>query len=380
MILYTPVLYDPFGRRLAALPQIGGGDSGAALDYVLTTVPGAVGDCTLTLPPRALDAALLNQHTRLGIWRSIHGRAPMLDGNAIWLLQDVTVSAAGLELQFAHANCLLQTRVIAYPSDGVFVQRVAAPADDQIKALARENLGALINGTQRYGVETQADLSAYLQIAADLGQGASIPVADIAQRTLAEVARDLCQASAQAGTWLTVQIEAITPALLELRTYAGQRGVDRSRASGSPFVLSEQNGRLENVRVTRSWRDTASMVLAGGAGDGSLRAVATAFDAARAAASPFGRIERFIESSNTGNFAVLQQQANAALRAARETVMLTADLRETPSATRGVHYDVGDVLIAQDARATLETSVRLDVVRVTVGNGQQQSQASLRSL
>ena len=152
------------------------------------------------------------------------------------------------------------------------------------------------------------------------------------------------------------------------------------QASNTKSRVSEQNGRLENARVTRSWRDTVSMVLAGGAGDGSLRAVATAFDTARAAASPFGRIERFIESSNTGDLAVLQQQANAALRAARETVVLTADLRETPSAARGVHFDVGDVLIAQDARTALETSVRLDAVRVTVGNGQQQSQASLRSL
>lgn len=373
MIAATPILYDPFGGNRRPLPAY------AELDYVLTCVPGSVGELTLTLAPGAIDPALLLQDARIGVERSVNGRAPTLDGDAIFLLQDVEMSAKGTVLRAAHANTVMHTRVIAYASDGVFVTRVAGPADNQIKALARENLGALINGALRYGVETQADLSSYLSIAADLSQGASVPIDGIAGRYLDEVIKDLCQQSAQNGVYLTCLVEAISPARLELRTYAGQRGVDRTQA-GQRFVLSEANGRVENVTTVRSWRESASMIYALGAGDGGDRAVATAFDSARAGASPFGRREKVVEAGNTADLVVLQGVADAALRGARETVVLTADLRETATATRGIHYDLGDILIVHDDRAGLDTSVRLDTVRVTVGQGKQQSQAQLRSV
>ena len=100
----------------------------------------------------------------------------------------------------------------------------------------------------------------------------------------------------------------------------------------------------------------------------------------RAAASPFGRVEHFVESSDTDTPAVLQGVADAALRQARETRVLTADLRETDGATRGLHYDLGDVLTVEHARTQQQFDARLDVVRVSVGGGQQRSQAALRSL
>ncbi len=374
MITYTPILYNPFGERRAVFATF------TTLDYVLNCTPGGVGELALELSPTAVDPSFLVQDARIGVWRSINGRAATLDGNALFLLQDVETSASGMTLAAMHANCLLHARTINYASDGVFVQRVAAPADNQIKAFARENLGALINGALRYGAETYADLSSYLSIAADLGLAPSIPVADVAQRYLDEVIRDLCQQSATAGTYLTAMVEAITPALLELRTYTGQRGVDRSRSSGQPLTLSEAKGSVENVKVKKSWRESASFIIAGGAGDGSGRAVATALDTARAGASPFGRRERFIESSDTADLAVLQQVANAELRRAREIITMEADLRESDTAMRGVQYDLGDILVVADARTRSEFDVRLDVVHVTVGNGQQRSQATLRSL
>ncbi|HNP70568.1 MAG TPA: hypothetical protein PKK15_05645 [Kouleothrix sp.] len=379
MIDYVAYLFDPFGRYRTTISQFIDAD-GAALDYTVSCVPGAVGECVLT-PPLGTDPSLFVQDGRIAIGRSINGRAPVIDMQAIFLIKEIEDSATSTIVRAAHTNCLLHTRTINYPADSAYVQRAAAPADDQIKALARENLGSLINTGLRYGVETQADLSAYLQIAPDLAQGASVPVADIAQRTLGEVIRDLCAQSATAGTYLTAMVEAITPALLELRTYAGQRGLDRrAGVAVRPIVLSEATGTVENVKVIRSWREAATFVIAGGAGESSDRLIATAFDAVRAAASPFGRVERFVESSDTDTPAVLQGVADAALRQARETRVLTADLRETDGATRGLHYDLGDVLTVEHARTQQQFDARLDVVRVSVGGGQQRSQAALRSL
>lgn len=380
MIDYYAYIFDPLGRYRTTISQFVDADGGAALDYTVTCVPGAVGECVLT-PPLGTDPSLFEENARIAIGRSINGRAPVIDMQAIFLVKEIEDSARRTIVRAAHANSLLFTRTINYPADSVFVQRAAAPADDQIKALARENLGSLISAGLRFGVETQADLSAFLQIAPDLGLGASVAVADCAQRLLGEVIRDLCAQSATAGTYLTTMIECVTPALLELRTYAGQRGIDRrAGVAARPLVLSEATATVENVAVIRSWRDAATFIIAGGAGDGADRLIATSFDGTRAANGPFGRVERFIESSDTDIPAVLQGVADAALRQARETRVLTADLRDEGGATRGLHYDLGDMLTVEHPRTRQQFDARLEVVRVAVGGGQSRSQAALRSL
>ena len=46
----------------------------------------------------------------------------------------------------------------------------------------------------------------------------------------------------------------------------------------------------------------------------------------------------------------VMDEADAALEAARPTIVFTGDLIETPSCTRGVQFDLGDIVTAEDPR------------------------------
>lgn len=365
-------LADPFGEHLATIANY------TQLDYVLNCTPGAVGVLELTLDT-SFDTSLVQRDGRIGVWRSLNGQAPYLDNDAIYLIETITFRSSSTFVRAYHATTLMSRRIIAYPAGSSYADKAAAPADDQIKAFWRENAGASIVAADRDGVETQADISAYVSTQADLGAGASTAKA-AARRVLLDVARELSEASETAGTYLTFEIAAPTERTLELRTYAGQRGIDHTADSDNPVILSESRGNLENAVLTIDWHDEATFTDAGGSGEKVDRRIQTAFSATRAAVSPLARIERFVDMSNVDTDSALADEADAALEAARPTIVFTGDLIETPATTRGVQFDLGDIVTAEDPRARRQFDVRLDVIHETIGGGQRRVQVALRSL
>jgi hypothetical protein len=150
---------------------------------------------------------------------------------------------------------------------------------------------------------------------------------------------------------------------LEVRTYINQRGVDRRS-----LILSEAQGNLENVRVQKSHRNEATVVIAAGGGLGASRVIAVAEDLTRMAASPLNRRELLIEKTDTTDPAILADKADAALRAAAPTVVITGNLVNTDSATRGIHYNIGDLVTVEHPVAG-RFIVRLEVVTCRVSGG-----------
>jgi ReqiPepy6 Gp37-like protein len=375
-VLTTFRLADPLGNHLIEIADY------ESADYTLNCSPGGVGVLELTLPT-SFDAALLLYHGRIGAWRSLSGRSPYLDGSAIFLVETFKYSSRRTWIRAYHTNTLLDSRIIAYDAGTSYTDKAAAAADDQIKTFWKENAGASIVAVDRDGVETQADISAYVSTQANLGQGASVAKA-AARRKLLEVAKELAEASTTAGTYLTFEIVAPTESTLELRTYAVSRGVDRRASTASPVILSEQRGNLESAELLVDYHDQATFIVAGGSGEKADRLIATTFDATRAGLSPFGRIERFADMANVGDLTSLQDDADAGLRDARPLILFTGNLVETPAFQRGIHYDLGDMLTAEHPRTRAQFDVRLDVVReVITKDGREtrrQVQAGLRSV
>lgn len=371
---YTCRIADPAGNVLAEVANFvdnpeGGG---AALDYALTV--GGVGALQLTLPA-TFDAGLLRLDGRIGVWRSINGRPPALDGQAIFFIRTWIYTEATTTVTAYHATSLLERRIVAYYAGTSYSDKAATAAGDQIKAVADENLGAGISAADRIGAETQADISALVDIQADLGDGASIAAQD-AWTNLYDLVRDISDGSTEAGTYLAAEIVAPTESTLELRTYEGQRGVDHRASSGAPVILSQAAGSLTNARLVVDHRDEKTVVIAGGAGEGAERLTATAVDSTRLGASPFNRVEVFGDYTNISDAATLQDKADALLRASRPRIEFTADVVETDGATRGIHYDLGDLVTAEFRGQQYDC--RLDVIGVTVGGGQQRSTARVR--
>lgn len=357
-VFTTCRLADPFGTPLAEIANF------AKLDVVMNCAPGGIGVLELTLP-NSFNPTLLLEDGRIGVWRAINGRSPYLDNGAIYLIRYLNFGPQNILVRAYHANTLLTRRIIAYAAGSSYTTKAAAAADDLIKTFVNENMLAGIVGADRDGVETYADVSAYLTKQANVSFGASIAKA-AARRNLMDVCVDLANASNTAGTYLTFEIYAPTESTLELRTYTGQRGVDRRHGTASPVILSRQRGNLTDDHLITDYSTAATFVVAGGQGEEDLRLIGTAFDSARASASPFGRIEMFRDASNVATQAAVNNEADSQLRAARPVVYVTGTLIETPALTRGIDFDLGDIVTVDQPQARQQFDVRLDIVHETV--------------
>lgn len=381
MAVFTTIrIADPFGAPLTEVACYGTPDvdasASAGLDLVLNCAPGGVGVVEASLP-LSINPQFLMEDGRVGVWRSINGRPPYLDNNAIHLIRTLKYTSTGYFLRAYHATKLLDRRIIAYAAGSTYCTKAAAPADDLIKAFFNENMLAGIVGADRDGVETYADVSAYLTKQANLGQGASIAKA-AARRKLFDVCTELAQASATAGIYLTFEILAPTEGTLELRTYTGQRGVDHRVGTTNPILLSELRGNLANAELTIDYDGTNSCIVAGGQGEESNRLIGTAFDSARASTSPFGRNERFWDASNVATQAAVDDEADAQLRQSRPLVYMTGALMETPGLTRGIDFDLGDIVTAEQSGQQYD--FRLDMIHESIRADGRKMDCGLRSV
>jgi len=371
---YTCRIADPFGVPLAEVanfvddPDAGG----AALDYALNV--GNVGALSLTVPI-SFDTRLLRLDGRIGVWRSINGRAPTLDGQAIYLIRTWRYTNQSTTVTAYHATSLLKRRIIAYYAGTSYSTKAADSAGNQIKAYAKEQLGSTISSANRIGAETQADLSSLVRVQANQNDGVTVAAQD-AWANLYDLITQLADASTQAGTYMTAEIVAASAETLELRTYATVRGVDHRASSRQPVILSEDTGSLTNCVLTVDRSQEVTYAICAGTGSGTSRITATSVDATRMGDSPSNRIEVFGDYTNISDATVLQDKADALVRAGRPRTEFTADIVDTESTTRGVQYDVGDLVTARFRNQQYDC--RVDVIGVRVSGGTQHSTARVR--
>lgn len=373
MISYEVRIADSYGVNLTTITNFTD-DGGAALEYVLNV--GQIGVLTLAVP-LSINPDFFKKDGRVSVWRAVAGRQPKMDGDAVYLIRKIEYGINTTRITAYHVNTLLARRIIAYAAGTSYTSKTAAAADNQIKTIVSENFGGGISAANRDGAETQADISAYLSIQANLGLGASIAKA-CTRRRVADVIRELCEASTTAGTYLAAEIVAPTETTLELRTYTGQRGVDHRASSGSPVIVSVERGNLENPQLTVDWTDEITFAIAGGQGEGANRLIATASDSTRMGESAFGRIEDFLDMANVADATALQDDADAAVRNGRARITFSGDLIDTPAATRGIHYDVGDIVTGEFRKQQYD--VRLDVIHTSVARGKVTQRVQLRSV
>lgn len=363
---YRVTLFDPFGGNPLVLDEV------ASLTWARTV--NSVGALALTLPLRYPLARFARDGRLLVERQAVAGGAWRVVGETIWFVRRA-VRATGatgertLQVTAFDALHLLGRRIVAYAAGSAQASKGGA-ADDLIKAVVRENLGGLATDAGR-------DLSGYLTVAPDVGAGASVEKA-FSRRNVLTVCQELAAASAEGGRYVAFDVVADGPDALTFRTYAGQRGADHRWPGGSPPVLlSPEAGTLEMVTTVFDATDEVTFVYVGGQGEGEARAVATATDGARAAASPFNRIEAFRDARNTEDEGALQDEAAARLREGRPRRLFEAAVVETAGLRFGVDFGFGDFVTAQHERERLDC--RIETVRVAVVGGEERVEVRLRS-
>jgi hypothetical protein len=349
---YEIKIFSPVGLQLAEVPDWVG--------LQLARKVGDVGTLTLTLPFRYLP--YLTTDTVLEVYRQPDGGGLALVMESRWMVRRMKryLSETGellIQLTAFDGVSLLKRRIIAYVAGSSQAAKTAA-ADDMIKTIVKENLGASASDANRIVP------SSYFSVAANLTAAPSQTKAFAWRNTMLEVLQEIAQASTLAGTYLTFDVVALAGGAWELRTYTGQRGVDHRWPGGFiPVIFDPALGNVSNLSLTDDWVDEKTYVYALGQGDGAARTSAPAYDNTRIAVSPFGRIETARDSRNTADSGGLQAEANSYLRECRQKRIFDAQLRDTPNSVYGVNFDLGDQVTGNFFGETIDC--RIEVISIT---------------
>ena len=153
---YEVRVTDPFGTTIRAI------DDFKSLYYARKI--NSVGELSMTIENSSeSDINVFVPENRIEVWRS-REETPHLDMDAVWFIHTVTsrqdsYGSLILEIEAHDQIGLLERRIIPY-NEGNPTTEKQAESDDVIKAIMRENFGALASDTDR-------DLSTYLTIQAD---------------------------------------------------------------------------------------------------------------------------------------------------------------------------------------------------------------------
>ncbi len=370
MTTYSVYLDDAFGNRLA--------DASTFLLLEYSRVVNAASTLKLTLPGSFNTQMLINPDGRIEVWRKLDSGREYLDTNVVWLIKkiDQKIDGSGLQTIVVEADTPLSIlrepgRFVNYVTGSSTSTYAAAPADNQIKEVARDNIGVDAASTR--------NISQYISIDPNLSLGASV-AKSFAWRECLKVMQEFADASTTAGTYVAFDIEADTPTTLVFRTFTQQRGVDHRFPNGvNPVLISPEMGNLGETLLSVDYRNEITYVQAGGKGDGQQRLLASAQDLARQGVSPFGLREYFKDATQYATTTGLSAEADSILRSGRARTIFQGRLIDTPDSRYGVDWGWGDYVTAQAFGQLIDC--RIDAVSVSVkpGGGYERIDAWLRS-
>jgi hypothetical protein len=322
-----------------------------------------VGSFTMKLPGQ-LPLWWFSKDYRLEIWRGVDDRPLYLEGDTQWLIRKLKIDNQNGERVFTVSgndlNVLLKRRIVAYDAASVYADK-SDYADDMIKEIMSENYGiGCIDGDR--------DLSAWIDIQGDFSLAFPIEKA-FSRRELLVVFQELCQESYENGIYCAFDFVRKTSAGIGFRTYINQRGTDRTKSSPSPLLFGSQYSNFGDDTYEDDGSEEATFIYAGGQGEEATRIIQTAQDNVRIGASPFGRIERFVDARHAKLAASVQDEAEAELRARIPKRKFSGKAVDVDKCRYGLHYKFGDKVTVELQEITLDAYV--NTVHVTKTDGQE---------
>ena len=277
--------------------------------------------------------------------------------------ESVTYSAAGEMISTITAAGAL--KILDWPlvniAPGLLKSHFNDYAGNVIKDLVRRNIGVDADDTSR-------DMSTRLAVQADANDGAAIEL-DFGWRRLWDAVRETAAASAENGTDLFFDVIKNSSDVLELRTYSGQRGTDRSAS----VILSYELGNLVDITRGRDYTTAASRAIVAGPGQELWRNVVEVANNDQVNNSPWGYIKEHLyatEEAKTAAAAVVYGEQYLRLNANRVTVS------GRPLTGYGTDYNWGDLVTVEFLDEVAVVSV--DRVQVTMAGGVEDVRIDLR--
>lgn len=342
------------------------------LEYVLND--NESGGLSLDMPA-IFPSTFIERDTIIEVWRSSgpFGGTWNLEGDRLWLVNKVVYTggaAPKLSLSAEDLMTILKRRIVDYAS-GIAQSDKSTNIDLIIRQLINENLGPGATNAQRTLNGAMLDWSAnnvpfYVEV--PLGQ-LGVSMTRASYQNLWDVIKEQCDVSAQRNVYCAMRLD-FTPGNDSILCHlvVGPTGGNRTRFSGNPLILSEQDGSLKDVVIVRDYTSEYNVVRLGGAGEGANRILGWAYDSKRALAGPFTWTEFFLEDTQIDNPSLAAIRADAALRNGRPIIRFTGAVSETDKVRYGLDYRLGTLVSAVAEEQYFDC--RIDQVHVTVEKGE----------
>jgi hypothetical protein len=302
-----------------------------------------VGALSLEMPFVEPLISIVKRDLRIDVMRSTQGFPFYLEGDTTWLIRDFSrienASGKFLKIKAEDAVSLLRRKVIAYKKTTAYADWTGLN-DDNLKKLVRTNAGALATDALR-----QIN-AALFTVAIDMGLMSSNIIDGGYNNLLDEIIDNCNQALKPAtgtGRYLTFDVVCVSTAQLEFRTFADQRGANRTVAP-SILTFSIANKNLSSIAIEDDALDEFNVVYAAGVGENANRTLVTAVDTPLSTFSPFSRIEKFIDGQSASTTDALTQEAHKELVTGRPKRTVEAKIQENNNCRYGVHYGFGDLV------------------------------------
>lgn len=344
---------DDAGNRLALL------NTTVGFDYTL--VDGDVGWLNVPMPydpSQIYNNPQVDQ--RIHIYRAPDYGSLQLAAVGFLRRWGKTTTNNGLstvQLGGADPNELLKRRIIAY-YDRTDYSIKDGPADDVMKAFARENFGSLATDTDR-------DMSALgVTVESDLSLGPNIGIASAHENLLA-VMQEIQQTTRANGdeVFWRMRPETATSFIFEAKT--GQPGADRTFGGNNPLYFGTEFGNISNAQIQTLYDEEQNFIYAGGPGEGVLQNIQSASDAGAISASRWNRREGWVSASQADTVAKVEDAAAAGLVSRRAQTKFTADLIPTIlTPFGGTGWWLGDKIAVSHLGRQIDAIIRM--VRVMV--------------
>ena len=287
------------------------------------------------------DESFLNVDNLIEFWRQPEGgedRLEMVGFSRYWDWFEVSPKEERLRLGGPDQMDLLNRRVVAYKSTTSQSSKTDF-ADDMIKEIVRENLGADAAVTEA-GRPRAFDPN-HFTVAGNTSQAPSL-TRSFAWRNVMDVIQEITETSRDLGTPLFFDIIPSAGATFEFRTYINIRGIDRT-ASGVPSVVfSRERGNLTNPFLREDWRDEWNYVWGGGQGQGTARIIDPEKDLDRVFQSIWGKREIFADAREEPTILGVASKAFERLQKEQPRFIFRGELLDTPRARYGIDWDFGD--------------------------------------
>jgi hypothetical protein len=366
MISYEIWLSTSTGTRFKLLEDF------ISLKFV--RVANGVGAFSLVLP-NTINLRHIERDQMVEIWRSVDSgiaQFEMLGLVRRYQVQEAANGVRTITLSGLDGNSLLDSRIVAYAA-GTAQTRATSYADDEMKAVVRENLGASATDTER-------DLSTYgFQVEPNLSLGPAIEKRFSWKNVLATL-QEFSKIAYEEGTPvyfdMVPRIVSNTRLAWRFETYINQPGADRTYASGNPTVFSSEWGNLIEPVLTLDYSDERTVVYSGGQGEGSNRLVQEVKANTLIDYSPWSRRETFYNASNQANTAAaLIKLGKKQLREYRVRPAFQGKLLSTTHTRYGVEWKFGDRVVASFNGRQFEGLI--SGVAITVNRNGEQIDAKL---